>query len=143
MRYVDGFLLAVPKKNLKAYKKMAQDGGKLGNVPLKPSLAEFNTTRQDCHMRHLPVILGLLLLPACSAPSEKYDIDVQCKNTSDLNFQTFDQGDGLKKFVCFEDLPSTKRLFEIICDGKTVQIIEDTLLCTTHDGKSVRIRLNK
>jgi uncharacterized protein YbaA (DUF1428 family) len=29
MRYVDGFVLAVPKKNLKTYKKMAQAGGKM------------------------------------------------------------------------------------------------------------------
>lgn len=29
MRYVDGYVLAVSKKNLKAYKKMAADAGKL------------------------------------------------------------------------------------------------------------------
>ncbi len=29
MRYVDAFLIPIPKKNLKAYKKMAQLGGKL------------------------------------------------------------------------------------------------------------------
>lgn len=29
MKYVDGFVLAVPKKNLKAYKKMASDAGKI------------------------------------------------------------------------------------------------------------------
>ena len=29
MRYVDGYVLAVPKKNLKAYKKMAQKAGKV------------------------------------------------------------------------------------------------------------------
>ena len=28
MRYVDGFLLVVPKKNLKAYARMAKDGAK-------------------------------------------------------------------------------------------------------------------
>ncbi len=28
MRYVDGFVIVVPTKNLKAYKKMAQDGAK-------------------------------------------------------------------------------------------------------------------
>ncbi|MBI4708609.1 MAG: DUF1428 domain-containing protein [Candidatus Portnoybacteria bacterium] len=27
-KYVDGFVLVVPKKNLSAYRKMAQDGGK-------------------------------------------------------------------------------------------------------------------
>ena len=29
MSYVDGFVLAMPKKNLAAYKKMAKDGGKV------------------------------------------------------------------------------------------------------------------
>lgn len=29
MKYVDGFVLAVPKKNLKAYEKMAQAAGKI------------------------------------------------------------------------------------------------------------------
>ncbi len=29
MRYVDGYVLAVPKKSLKAYKKMAADAGKV------------------------------------------------------------------------------------------------------------------
>ncbi len=29
MRYVDGFVLPVPTKNLKAYKKMATEGGKV------------------------------------------------------------------------------------------------------------------
>ncbi len=29
MRYVDGFLLAVPKKNLQAYRRMAQKAGKI------------------------------------------------------------------------------------------------------------------
>jgi uncharacterized protein YbaA (DUF1428 family) len=29
MTYVDGFVLVVPKKNLKAYKKMAEEGGKM------------------------------------------------------------------------------------------------------------------
>lgn len=29
MRYVDGFVLAVPKKNLKAYVQMAQKAGKI------------------------------------------------------------------------------------------------------------------
>lgn len=28
-KYVDGFVIAVPKKNLKAYQKMATDGGKI------------------------------------------------------------------------------------------------------------------
>ena len=28
MRYVDGFVIAIPTKNLKAYKKMAKEGGK-------------------------------------------------------------------------------------------------------------------
>jgi uncharacterized protein YbaA (DUF1428 family) len=29
MRYVDGFLLAVPKKKLEAYRRMAQKAGKV------------------------------------------------------------------------------------------------------------------
>ena len=29
MKYIDGFVLVVPKKNLKAYQKMASDAGKL------------------------------------------------------------------------------------------------------------------
>jgi len=29
MRYVDGFLLPVPKKNLQAYARMAQEAGKV------------------------------------------------------------------------------------------------------------------
>lgn len=29
MKYVDGFVLVVPKKNLAKYKKMAEDGGKM------------------------------------------------------------------------------------------------------------------
>ena len=29
MRYVDGFVLPVPKKNLKAYRRMAQKAGKI------------------------------------------------------------------------------------------------------------------
>ncbi len=29
MRYVDGYVLAIPKKNIKAYKKMAVTGGKI------------------------------------------------------------------------------------------------------------------
>ena len=29
MRYVDGFVLVVPKKNIEAYKKMASDAGKI------------------------------------------------------------------------------------------------------------------
>lgn len=29
MRYVDGFVLVVPKKELKAYRRMAKGGGKI------------------------------------------------------------------------------------------------------------------
>lgn len=29
MKYIDGFVLVVPKKNLKAYKKIAQEAGKI------------------------------------------------------------------------------------------------------------------
>jgi len=29
MKYVDGYVLAAPKKNLEAYQKMAEDGGKV------------------------------------------------------------------------------------------------------------------
>lgn len=29
MKYVDGFVLVVPKKNLKKYQKMAQEAGKI------------------------------------------------------------------------------------------------------------------
>jgi len=29
MRYVDGFVIPIPKKNLKAYRRMAQDAGKI------------------------------------------------------------------------------------------------------------------
>lgn len=29
MRYVDGFVIPIPKKNVKAYKKMAKEGGRM------------------------------------------------------------------------------------------------------------------
>ena len=29
MRYVDGFVLPVPKKNLQTYRRMAQEGGRV------------------------------------------------------------------------------------------------------------------
>lgn len=29
MRYIDGFVLPVPKKNVRAYRRMAQTGGKI------------------------------------------------------------------------------------------------------------------
>jgi len=44
MVYVDGFVLVVPKKNLKAYRKMARDGGKIwrehGALEFKECIAD-------------------------------------------------------------------------------------------------------
>jgi uncharacterized protein YbaA (DUF1428 family) len=40
MRYVDGFVLAVPEKNLKVYRNIAQKAGKSGK-----SMVRWNTSR--------------------------------------------------------------------------------------------------
>jgi uncharacterized protein YbaA (DUF1428 family) len=56
-KYVDGFVLVVPEKNLKAYKKMAQGGGKLW---MKHGALEY----KECVADDLsPTMEGMKFLP--------------------------------------------------------------------------------
>ena len=52
MRYVDGFLIPVPKKNLKAYARMAQEAGKvwkeLGALEYLECVGDDMTTPPEC-----------------------------------------------------------------------------------------------
>ena len=62
MRYVDGFLLVVPKKKLKLYKKMAKEGGRLwkrhGALEYIEAVADDMTTGAEWGVRAFPKTAG-------------------------------------------------------------------------------------
>lgn len=68
--------------------------------------------------------------------TESYDIDVQCPLR---NMETLSQ-DGVRGFVCSGISGEGFSDFIIQCDAETVQNIDSVWICTTTDGKSVRIK---
>lgn len=83
-------------------------------------------------MRYLPyAIIFAAILTGCSA-AVKYDFDVTC--SSDPSVIVF-VGET-KEYSC-----SRPDKFSIKCKYDTIQMVNDSILCTTHDGKSVRIRI--
>ncbi len=84
-------------------------------------------------MKYTPFILYSLLLAGCSA-SVKYDIDVECWRGVGAMQEDY-KDEQTKTFQC-----AGPQWFEIQCNSKTIQIVNDSYLCTTHDGKSVRIK---
>jgi hypothetical protein len=81
-------------------------------------------------MKYLFVIFSLLILSGCSA-SAKYDFDLSCP-TDNIKISA---GDGETTYGC------TEKYFNVLCVANTVTYIGSDLYCTTHDKKSVRIRL--
>gem|GEM_PF-6196679 len=81
-----------------------------------------------------------LLLTGCSAAT--YDIDVECWSGYTDNANPYFRADDFSvdgntiTLACF-----AINSFEIQCESETYQIIEDERLCTTRDGKSVRVTL--
>lgn len=88
-------------------------------------------------MRHflLTICLGTILA-GCSA-STKYDIDVSCPKALFDGEETIDR--VTRNFWC--DLGRGKDYFDIRCERESVQIVANTYFCSTHDGKSVRIKV--
>lgn len=88
-------------------------------------------------MRLSPLLLlSTVVLVGCST-SAKYDIDVGCNDYAD-GFEWRDARDDelTKNYSCYS--PAS---FHVQCDKKTVQIVGNTIFCTTHDEKTVRIIL--
>lgn len=81
-------------------------------------------------MRRTFLAFVVLVLAGCSA-SAKYDIDVSCKR----NYLTANHDEKISVYGCGTPY------FQIQCDVDTVQSFEELRLCTTHDGKSVRIKI--
>jgi len=79
--------------------------------------------------------IGLLLVSGC-APESKYDIDVECLDSPTFEVGIRGEDETSQTFLCF-----TPKFFKIRCDWKSVNRLDDTFLCSTHDNKSVRIRV--
>lgn len=82
------------------------------------------------------IFLFTAFLAGCSA-SANYDIDVKCVN----GYPYFEENYILSNedttvLECY-----TPEYFQIKCAKNTVQKLGDERLCSTHDGKIVRIRL--
>lgn len=77
-----------------------------------------------------------IFLTSCSAAMQ-YDIDVSCNKNQ---FYPYIAGDDEQTqiFSCneFGDSP-----FFIRCNKHTIQEIEQSFFCTTHDGKKVKIKV--
>lgn len=84
--------------------------------------------------------IGLLLATSCAAET-KYDIDLECwesigrSSISFINGSQYDE-DGTQTIEC-----RGPERFMIKCDDATVQQVDRTYLCSTHDKKSVRVRV--
>lgn len=85
-------------------------------------------------MRKAIIIIGLLLA-GCSA-SAKYDLNIACSPTT-LDSIDLDNGETRKIFC---SSPQTG-YSEVRCVKKTLQEVAGYRYCTTHDGKSVRIKI--
>jgi hypothetical protein len=85
----------------------------------------------------------LVALSACSAMAT-YDIDLQCRDndlSSTYYFQSFLAGlptdkEGTESLRC-----ALPKYFLVQCDERTVEVVDNTYFCSTHDHKTVRIRL--
>ncbi len=86
-------------------------------------------------MKYSLSILFGLLLAGCYA-SAKYDIDVSCEMNQ---YSPYIQGDDNETQIFSCGLAGKD--FFIRCDKHTIQEVDGSLFCTTHDGKSVRIRI--
>ena len=75
--------------------------------------------------------LTLAFLVGC-APSTHYDIDVECQRDMGLNEASDEK---VAVFAC-----NAPEYFVIQCVVATVQKVSDDVLCSTKDGKTVRIR---
>ncbi len=88
------------------------------------------------------VFIGSLLLIGCTSTS--YDIDLKCKNGRT------DAGNPYFRVDAFSRDRKTETLtcywgeyFKVKCASNTSRRIDDEYFCTTHDGKSVRVQLEK
>ncbi len=87
-------------------------------------------------MRLSLLFIGLVILAGCSE-SAKYDIDLKChEDPIALEKDYSSDGESFKMTCLVPDY------FEITCDAETVQRIVGGYLCSTHDGKSVRVERN-
>jgi hypothetical protein len=102
-----------------------------------PRLAKEGGRWHAVRMRHRATFIALAALLAGCSPG--YDIDVSCDY---LSFRKCDRNrieectSELTLLTCYS-VPS----FDIRCDAETVQSVGDTYLCTTHDGRRVRVKL--
>jgi len=84
-------------------------------------------------MRRLLPILFVVVLAGCSA-SAQYDIDMSCHDNPTALAKIYADAGETFMLTCY-----APEYFEISCDSKTVQRIGSGYLCSTHDGKTVRI----
>lgn len=88
-------------------------------------------------MRIAFILVIAVLFASCSSKTAVYDIDVECwRGFGALQIDS-NSGDDqtTKTFQC-----AGPEWFEIQCDSKTIQLVDDAYLCSTHDGKSVKIK---
>jgi hypothetical protein len=87
-------------------------------------------------MRRLLLFIFITVLTGCSE-ALRYDIDIKCgKGSPYFEDNSLLNDDKTTVFLCW-----APEYFEIKCKPETVQEIGDMRLCSTHDGKSVRVRL--
>ncbi len=84
-------------------------------------------------MRRFLPFLFITTLAGCSVSAE-YDIDVECWRGVGAMQESY-KDEETKTFQC-----AGPKWFEVQCDSKTIQLVDDAYLCATHDGKSVRIK---
>lgn len=82
-------------------------------------------------MRYIPLLFIASILVGCTA-SAKYDFDLTCPRDNFANAK----GDGDTTYAC-----TGPKFFNLVCVDNTIAYIDSVQYCTTHDGKSVRIRL--
>lgn len=89
------------------------------------------------HVRLIFLFILSALLVGCMA-TEKYDIDITCDNRAGNAVErgTLYDDDDTQTWSCYSVVP----VIHIQCKKNTVQILGDAVLCSTHDGKSVRFR---
>ena len=78
-----------------------------------------------------------------NSSSPSYNIDVTCNNQAGNAFFICDplQKDECDEATTIYSCYYPGSIFHIKCDKSTVQTIGGVYSCTTHDGKSVRIRV--
>lgn len=82
-------------------------------------------------MRYLFLFAVLISLASCTT----YDFDIVCEPTT-IDSMELDNGET-RKFFCGN---ARQEYSEVRCVTKTIQQQGEYRYCTTHDGKSVRIR---